>query len=110
MKDLRERFAKVDIQASKPIVPFRETAIKVADLAPPKTPNAPRGTIHGSSAHSVVNFTIHASPLPSPILGFIQDNLLVLKKILRERKLKEQYTSSDVSATQEEDDDDLEEG
>ena len=28
LKDLRERFAKVEIQASKPIVPFRETAVK----------------------------------------------------------------------------------
>lgn len=28
LKDLRERFARVDIQASKPIVPFRETTVK----------------------------------------------------------------------------------
>lgn len=28
LKDLRERFARVEIQASKPIVPFRETAVK----------------------------------------------------------------------------------
>ena len=28
LKDLRERFAKIEIQASKPIVPFRETAVK----------------------------------------------------------------------------------
>lgn len=28
LKDLRERFAKIDVQASKPIVPFRETAVK----------------------------------------------------------------------------------
>ena len=28
LKDLRERFAKIDIQASKPIVPFRETAVR----------------------------------------------------------------------------------
>ena len=28
LKDLRERFARVEIQASAPIVPFRETAVK----------------------------------------------------------------------------------
>jgi hypothetical protein len=28
LKDLRERFAKVEISASKPIVPFRETIVK----------------------------------------------------------------------------------
>lgn len=32
LKDLRERFAKVEIQASKPIVPFRETAIKATGV------------------------------------------------------------------------------
>lgn len=29
LKDLRERFARVEIQSSKPIVPFRETAVKI---------------------------------------------------------------------------------
>jgi ribosome assembly protein 1 len=33
LKDLRERFAKVEIQASKPIVPFRETAVKAPGTA-----------------------------------------------------------------------------
>ena len=30
LKDLRERFAKVELHPSKPIVPFRETAVKGA--------------------------------------------------------------------------------
>ena len=34
LRDLRERFAKIEIQASKPIVPFRETAVKgIGELA-----------------------------------------------------------------------------
>lgn len=32
LKDLRERFARVEIQASAPIVPFRETAVKAAGV------------------------------------------------------------------------------
>ncbi|KAJ4491631.1 hypothetical protein C8J55DRAFT_504709 [Lentinula edodes] len=32
LKDLRERFAKVEIHASKPIVPFRETAIRENEI------------------------------------------------------------------------------
>lgn len=32
LKDLRERFAKVEIQASKPIVPFRETAVSAPGM------------------------------------------------------------------------------
>ena len=103
MKDLRERFARVEIQASKPIVPFRETAVKGAgdiahialvnfflklfsDMAPTKIPNAPRGTIHGSSSLNIVRFTIRASPLPNPILGFILENISILKMLQHDRK------------------------
>ncbi|KAJ7935458.1 P-loop containing nucleoside triphosphate hydrolase protein [Mycena leptocephala] len=80
-KDLQERFARVEIQASKPIVPFRETAVKGIDMAPPKTPNAPRGTIHGASSQNIVTFTIRASPLPRVILDFVLQNLTVLKTL-----------------------------
>ncbi|KII86678.1 hypothetical protein PLICRDRAFT_264227 [Plicaturopsis crispa FD-325 SS-3] len=86
LKDLRERFARVEIQASKPIVPFRETAVKAADMAAPKTPNAPRGTIRGSDSHNLVTFTIRAVPLPETILQFILDNIITLKKLQQERK------------------------
>ncbi|KAJ7069984.1 translation elongation factor 2 [Mycena amicta] len=81
LKDLRERFARVEIQASKPIVPFRETAVKGIDMAPPKTANAPRGTVHGTSSQGVVTFTIRASPIPRPILDFILQNLAALKSL-----------------------------
>lgn len=30
LKDLRERFARIEIHASKPIVAFRETAVRAA--------------------------------------------------------------------------------
>jgi ribosome assembly protein 1 len=109
LKDLRERFARVEIQASKPIVPFRETAIKAAgkypsynvhnsskyplDMAPTKTPGAPRGTIHGSSSLNVVHFRVRASPLPSPVLGFVLDNITVLKKLQNDRKAKDSQLS-----------------
>ncbi|KAJ7164628.1 P-loop containing nucleoside triphosphate hydrolase protein [Mycena crocata] len=86
LKDLRERFARVEIQASKPIVPFRETAVKGIDMAPPKTPSASRGTVHGTSSQNIVTFTIRASPLPRAILDFILQNLVVLKNLQHERK------------------------
>lgn len=115
MKDLRERFAKIEIQPSEPIVPYRETAVKAPDMAPPKTPNAPRGTVHGSATHGVVKFTIRASPLPEEIVEFVQNNLLVLRKLLRERKLKDQSSEEKGQEEQqqqkeEEEDDELIEG
>jgi ribosome assembly protein 1 len=95
----------VEIQASAPIVPFRETALKAQgrthlnwlrrdndtdlDMAPTKTPNASRGTIKGSSSHQVVSFTIRASPIPTPILDFILANLGVWKTLLHNRAVQQ---------------------
>ena len=102
MKDLRERFAKVEIQASKPIVPFRETAVKAAgtssfwymteaiqtslEMALVKTPNAARGTMRGWSAHKVVSFTVRAVPIPPTILDFILENLMALKTLIQDKQ------------------------
>ncbi|KAG6819994.1 hypothetical protein H0H93_006697 [Arthromyces matolae] len=97
LKDLRERFARVEIQASKPIVPFRETAIKAPDMAPTKTPNVPRGTVHGSSASGIVKFTIRAGPLPQPILDFVLQNLSTLKKLQQDRRAKDSDNILDAS-------------
>ncbi|KAF8558377.1 P-loop containing nucleoside triphosphate hydrolase protein [Imleria badia] len=109
LKDLRERFARVEIQASKPIVPFRETTIKAQgksrrfrihicyqvppDMAPPKTPNAVRGTMKGASSQNIVTFTLRSVPLPNNILLFIQQNLATLRSLLQERKSTDRGTS-----------------
>ncbi|KAI0269862.1 P-loop containing nucleoside triphosphate hydrolase protein [Gloeopeniophorella convolvens] len=95
LKDLRERFAKVEIQPSEPIVPFRETAVKAPDMAPPKTPGALRGTIHGSSFQNLVTFTIRAVPLPEPIADFLRGNLVVIKRLLADRAHAENGASVD---------------
>ncbi|KAI9058442.1 translation elongation factor 2 [Trametes sanguinea] len=90
IRDLKERFAKIEIHASKPIVPFRETAVKAPDMAPPKTPGAKRGTIHGAAAHDLVKFTIRAVPLPAVIYEFLVDNLAILRRMQQERKAGEE--------------------
>ncbi|CAK5284428.1 unnamed protein product [Mycena citricolor] len=84
LKDLRERFARVEIHASEPIVPFRETAVKGIDMAAPKTANAVRGTMHGSSSQGIVTFTIRAKPLPRVVLDFVLENAVTLKALLNE--------------------------
>ncbi|CAG7853063.1 Ribosome assembly protein 1; AltName: Full=EF-2 like GTPase; AltName: Full=Elongation factor-like 1 [Serendipita indica DSM 11827] len=84
LKDLRERFAKVEIQASNPIVPFRETAVKAPDMAPPKTANAPRGTVHGSASHSLATFTVRAVPMPDALTEYLQQNHSIIARLERE--------------------------
>ncbi|KAG6841264.1 hypothetical protein C0991_000404 [Blastosporella zonata] len=101
LKDLRERFARVEIQASKPIVPFRETATKAQDMAPTKTPNAPRGTMHGSSSSNIVKFTIRASPLPQDILDFVLQNITILKKFQHDRRARDSPEAQEKALAEE---------
>ncbi|KAF7968737.1 hypothetical protein HWV62_29559 [Athelia sp. TMB] len=102
LKDLSERFAKIEIQASKPIVPFRETAIKGSDMQPPKTANAPRGTVNGSAYHDLITFTIRAAPLPQDILRFILDNVVTLKKLQHEHKTGDTLTDEEAGDIEDE--------
>ncbi|KAG5641547.1 hypothetical protein DXG03_004793 [Asterophora parasitica] len=102
LKDLRERFARVEIQASKPIVPFRETATKAPDMAPTKTTNGPRGTIHGASSSNIVQFTIRASPLPQKILDFVLQNQSILRKFQHDRRAKDSSVEDQEKALAEE--------
>ncbi|KWU44650.1 P-loop containing nucleoside triphosphate hydrolase protein [Rhodotorula sp. JG-1b] len=86
LKDLRDRFAKIEITVSPPIVPFRETAVSAPDMAPPKTPNQPRGTVLGSVQSGLVTFTIRAAPMPSSITSFLKANANTIKRIQRDRR------------------------
>ncbi|GAA5954470.1 hypothetical protein JCM8115_004599 [Rhodotorula mucilaginosa] len=86
LKDLRDRFAKIEITVSPPIVPFRETAISAPDMAPPKTPNQPRGTVLGSVQSGLVTFTIRAAPMPSSSTSFLKANANTIKRIQRDRR------------------------
>lgn len=69
------------------------TEIRI-EMAPPKTPNSPRGTIKGGSTQGIVSFTIRAAPLPPAILDFILDNALTLKRVLQ-GKLEATPTAQD---------------
>lgn len=95
LKDLRERFAKCEIQVSPPLVPFRETAVRAAEMPPPKTEGAPRGTIDGSVANGLVTFRIRAVPLPTPVVEFLLANTQTLRR-LQSRTGDEEGAAIDV--------------
>jgi len=79
LKDLKDRFAKIEITVSPPIVPFRETAVVVQESS--TSSNVPRGTIQGSVQSNLVEFTIRAVPLPSFITQFLIANQKTLKRL-----------------------------
>ena len=55
-------------------------------MAPTKTKDAPRGTIHGSTTNSMVNFTLRAVPLPLKITSFLQANTATMRRIQSDRR------------------------
>lgn len=73
------------------------------DMAPTKTPNATRGTMHGVSSLNMVKFTVRASPLPRPILDFVLQNLVILKKFQHDRKAEDSQESQDKAMAEEQD-------
>ncbi|KAK4705835.1 ribosome assembly protein 1, partial [Phenoliferia sp. Uapishka_3] len=87
LKDLRDRFARIEITVSPPIVPFRETAVSGSDMAPPKTADKPRGTILGSLQNGLVTFCIRAAPLPQEIMSFLIANGPTITRLQRDRRL-----------------------
>ncbi|OAL70515.1 ribosome biogenesis protein Ria1 [Trichophyton violaceum] len=99
LKDLRERFAKCEIQAGESIVPYRETIISAAEMNPPKNPDLPRGTVIATSGSKQLKFQIRVRPLPRSISEFLLKQAETIKRIYGRRR----HLSTD--ATKESDDD-----
>ncbi|WFD32307.1 Cytoplasmic GTPase/eEF2-like protein (ribosomal biogenesis) [Malassezia sp. CBS 17886] len=81
LKDLRERFARCAIQQSPPLVPFRETAVRGVDMAPPKTDGAARGVVRGSVPNGQLSFTVRAVPLPAGVAAFLAANTDTIRRL-----------------------------
>ncbi|KAI8874030.1 translation elongation factor 2 [Ramicandelaber brevisporus] len=84
LTDLRERFAKIELTVSKPIVPFRETIVSTAASEPLSaiptgyaTPFVPSAYIVGKSATvstpgGIVSITVSARPLPDTVREYLE--------------------------------------
>jgi ribosome assembly protein 1 len=81
LKDLRERFAKCAITASEAIVPFRETAVKAAEMNPSKSAEGSRGKFVGTSVSGIVSVTVQSSLLPEPVVEFLQHNAATMQTL-----------------------------
>lgn len=55
-------------------------------MAPPKTPDQPRGTVLGSVQSGLVTFTLRAAPLPTQVTSFLAANASTLKRLQRDRR------------------------
>lgn len=88
--DLKERFARCDIQAGAPIVPYRETIVKAEEMRPPVNKELGRGTIVSSTSSKQVNLTLRVQPLPTNVTDFLVKNGDAIKRLYNVRKLVEE--------------------
>lgn len=84
LKDLRERFAKCEIQAGEPIVPYRESIVAAAEMNPPRDPDLPRGTVIGVTTSKQVIVRLRVRPLPPSVTEFLGKNSGAIKRLYAE--------------------------
>lgn len=95
VKDLKERFAKIAIQVSPPIVPFRETLSQEPALG--RAPAAlgsgdeeqalPTGTVIASTPNGLCEFRLRAVPLPPQVRSFLMS--YDIKSAIENRSVEE---------------------
>ncbi|KAF1949816.1 elongation factor 2 [Byssothecium circinans] len=90
LKDLRERFAKCEIQAGEPIVPYRESIVAAEEMNPPKDPDLPRGTVIGTTANKQVSVRLRVRPLPASVTDFLSKNSGAIKRLYAEKSAEEE--------------------
>jgi ribosome assembly protein 1 len=110
LTDLRERFARCEIQAGEPIVPYRETIVRAEEMKPANK-ELGRGTVITTTTSKQVTIRLRVRPLPAEVTEFLGKNVAAIKRLYSDRQAAEKETqkkNSQESSDQEDvDEDDL---
>lgn len=82
LKDLKERFAGIEISVSEPVVPYRETFIETTELNAPKNAELGRGVAEFELGN--VHVKLRVVPLPQSVVDFLVENQGTVKKIVND--------------------------
>lgn len=104
LKDLRERFARCEIQVGEPIVPYRETIVNAQEMAPPKNKSLPRGTVIGVTSSKQATVRLRVTPLPAAVTEFLEKNVGTIRRFYSQKKTEE-TSKSEPRETMDADDD-----
>ncbi|KAI8141466.1 P-loop containing nucleoside triphosphate hydrolase protein [Fennellomyces sp. T-0311] len=98
LRDLKERFAKIDIHVSAPIVPFRESIVSSDLSASKETENGPvqRGLQEIQSSSKNVTLKVHTVPLPNDITEFLSQHTSTIKSIVEQKAVKKTSDEEDM--------------
>lgn len=81
LTDLRERFARCEIQAGEPIVPYRETIVRAEEMKPPANKELGRGGVVGVTSSKQIAITLRVRPLPAQVTEYLEKNAGAIKHI-----------------------------
>ena len=104
LKDLQERFAKCEISAGEPIVPYRETIVKADEMNAPRDPKLPRGTVVADTSSKQIQIRLRVRPLPESVTNFLTKNAAAVKRLYAERKAREEADKETETSDDEEKD------
>ncbi|KAK2037902.1 elongation factor Tu GTP binding domain-containing protein [Colletotrichum somersetense] len=95
LTDLKERFARCDIQAGAPIVPYRETIVRAEEMRPPANKELGRGVVVGTTSSKQVSIRLQVRPLPADAIDFLLKNGDVVKRMYSDRTAASQGDTSE---------------
>ncbi|KAI9780094.1 MAG: Cytoplasmic GTPase/eEF2-like protein (ribosomal biogenesis) [Candelina submexicana] len=99
LKDLRERFARCEIQAGEPIVPYRESIVSASEMAAPKQKELPRGTVMGNTTSKQITLRMKVRPLPTVVTELLVRNVEAIKRLYSERRAEEEGAKLNTTET-----------
>ncbi len=101
LTDLKERFARCEIQAGEPIVPYRETIVRAEEMRPPANKDLGRGTVIGVTTSKQVTVRLRVRPLPPEVTSFLNKNSTAIKRLYSDRKAEEESKKPDADKANE---------
>ncbi|AET40778.1 GTPase RIA1 Ecym_6404 [Eremothecium cymbalariae DBVPG len=82
LKDLRERFAGIEISCSPPVIPYRETFLKTITMNPVRNQGLGRGVMVAYLGE--LKLKIRSLPLPKNLTTFLVNNEEQIKSFIKE--------------------------
>lgn len=98
VKDLRERFARCEIQTGEAIVPYRETIVDAAEMAPPKDPELGRGSVLSVSTSKQMTVRLRVLPMPTAVTDFLTKQVGTIKRLEADKHTAAESKSDAESA------------
>ncbi|KAL3474131.1 P-loop containing nucleoside triphosphate hydrolase protein [Aspergillus californicus] len=96
LKDLRERFAKCEIQTGQTIVPYRETIASASEMAAPKNPELGRGGVLAISPSKQLSIRLRVVPLPETVTEFFTKHVGTIKRLQSAKRMGKAEGEDDI--------------